>query len=53
VAGLSEGDQEKVSLFVDEMRAMREQLSDMPTFRYAYRLSELPMPARFRPLFRD
>jgi hypothetical protein len=33
--------------------ALGSELSDLPTFRHAYRLSELPMPARFRGLFRD
>lgn len=33
--------------------AIGSELSDMPTFRHAYRLSELPMPAQFRELFRN
>jgi hypothetical protein len=33
--------------------ALGIELSDLPTFRHAYRLSELPMPARFRRLFQD
>jgi hypothetical protein len=33
--------------------AIGSELSDLPTFKQAYRLSELPMPARFRALFRD
>jgi NACHT domain len=33
--------------------AIGSELSDLPTFKQAYRLSELPMPARFRPLFKD
>jgi hypothetical protein len=33
--------------------AIGSELSDLPTFRRAYRLSDLPMPAQFRRLFRD
>jgi len=33
--------------------AIGSELSDLPTFKQAYRLSELPMPDRFRALFRD
>ncbi|MGH3249053.1 MAG: NACHT domain-containing protein [Trebonia sp.] len=33
--------------------AIGSELSEMPTFRHAYRLSELPMPTPFRMLFRD
>jgi hypothetical protein len=33
--------------------AIGSELSDLPTFKQAYRLSELPMPGQFRPLFRD
>jgi hypothetical protein len=33
--------------------AIGNELSDLPTLRHSYRLSELPMPAPFRQLFRD
>jgi hypothetical protein len=33
--------------------ALGSELSDLPTFKQAYRLSELPMPTRFRGLFKD
>jgi hypothetical protein len=33
--------------------AIGSEFSDLPTFKQAYRLSELPMPARFRSLFTD
>jgi hypothetical protein len=33
--------------------AIGSELSDMPTFRHAYRLTELPMPVPFTELFRD
>jgi hypothetical protein len=33
--------------------AVGSELSDLPTFRHAYRLSDLPMPTQFRRLFRD
>jgi hypothetical protein len=33
--------------------AIGSELSDLPTFRHAYRLSDLPMPAQFRRMFRD
>jgi hypothetical protein len=33
--------------------AIGSELSDLPTFRHAYRMSELPMPAQFRKLFQD
>jgi hypothetical protein len=33
--------------------AIGSELSDLPTFKQAYRLSELPMPTRFRRLFKE
>jgi hypothetical protein len=33
--------------------AIGSELSDLPTFKQAYRLSELPMPTRFRLLFKE
>jgi hypothetical protein len=33
--------------------AIGSELSELPTFMQAHRLSDLPMPARFRELFRD
>jgi NACHT domain len=33
--------------------AIGSELSDLPTFKQAYRLSELPMPDRFRAQFKD